>query len=310
MSKTSRLPTVVLPVLLLACLVFAPLSGQRGSALAYLPDESSLDGWGTLGDPQTAEGDDLFLLINGGAEIYNEYGFSRAVIHSYTKGDISVNLEVYEMEDAASAYGAYSFKTGRGGETIDIGSEASFEEYYLNFWKGNVVVTLIGFDSDSETRDAILALAGMVEAKIPHTSARPAIMDFLPSMSSSGERVHPTYLEGNLGLLNRYRFNNGDVFGFSSAAVGDYGDYLVFLFPYASEGEAGDRFQRAVLSLESSQRYTSPSETHGTFSANDSDNRHLLMKLVGQHIVVFVGDDPEEALSVAEDVRRNVTTGR
>ena len=282
----------------------------QSDALRFLPEGSSLDGWETLGGPQTAEGDDLFLLINGGAEIYNEYGFSSAVIHSYTKGDKSVNLEVYEMEDAASAYGAYSFKTGRGGEAIDIGSEASFEEYYLNFWKGNVVVTLIGFDSDSETRDAILTLARMVEAKISDDGARPAIVELLPSMSRQGERVHPTYVEGNLGLLNRYRFNTSDVFGFSRAAVGDYGDYLVFLFPYANEDGAGESFRRAEQSLRSSQRYTNPSGLHDTFSANDPDNRYLLMKQVEDQIVVYVGHDPDEARSVVKDVERSIAAGR
>jgi hypothetical protein len=296
----------------LLCLVLviyvagAVAATAQNGALAYLPDESSLAGWETLGDPQTAEGDDLFLLINGGAEIYNEYGFARAVIHSYTKGDKSVNLELYEMEDAAGAYGAYSFKTGRGGESIDIGSEAIFEEYYLNFWKGNVVVTLIGFDSDAETRDAILTLARLVEANIPTVSARPAIMNILPAESSRGESVHLTYLEGNLGLLNRYRFGSGDVLGFTHAVVGDYGDYLVFLFPYASAFEAGEWFQRAVQSLTSNQRYTNHLVRPDAFSADDPDNRHVLLKLVEAHIVVYVGDDRDEASNVVEDVLQRV----
>ena len=309
MSRIQPMKFMTLTLLCSMSLMAFRASSVQDSVLAYLPDESSLDGWETLGDPQTAEGDDLFLLINGGAEIYNEYGFARAVIHSYTKGDKSVNLEVYEMEDPTSAYGAYSFKTGRDGEPIDIGSEARFEDYYLNFWKGNVVVTLIGFDNDSETRDAILDLARMVEAKIFNESARPAIVELLPAMSSDGERVHPTYLEGNLGLLNRYRFGTGDVFGFSHAVVGDYGDYLLFLFPYPNEGEASDWFQQAVQNLSTNDRYTDHSMQTDAFSADDPENRHLLLKLVDDHIVVYVGDDRDEARKVIDDVHQRVVAG-
>ena len=280
---------------------FAHVSAQE-SVLDYLPDESSLDGWETLGDPQTAEGDDLFLLINGGAEIYNEYGFSRAVIHSYVQGEKSVNLEVYEMEDAASAYGAYSFKTGRDGEAIDVGSEATFEDYYLNLWKGNIVVTLIGFDSDSETREAILTLARMVESKIQTEGARPAIVDLLPTASNGGERVFPTYLEGNLALLNRYRFGSGDLFGFSHAVVGDYGDYLLFLFPYANREEAAAWFDTAVESLSSNDRYSNQSTSRGVFFADDPEGLYIFLKLAEDYIVVYVGPDREEARQVVEDV--------
>jgi len=305
-NRSRMLTALGLGILYSVGLAGVPSVAAQESVLAYLPDESLLDGWETMGDPQTAEGEDLFLLINGGAEIYNEYGFSRAVIHSYTKGDKSVNLEVYEMEDAPSAYGAYSFKTGRGGEPIEIGSEATFEDYYLNFWKGNVVVTLIGFDTDSGTRDAILTLARIVEAKISAEGARPVIVDLLPETSNSGERVHPTYLEGNLGLLNRYGFGAEDVFGLSSAVVGDYGDYLLFLFPYASDGEADEWFHRAVQSLSSNDRFSNVTAFESVFSADDRDGRYVFLRPAREFLIVYVGDDREEASSVFASILERI----
>lgn len=298
-----RLPTVVVLGLLCSVnLAGAPSVSMQERVLAYLPDESLLDGWETLGDPQTAEGEDLFLLINGGAEIYNEYGFARAVMHSYTKGDKSVNLEVYEMEDAASAYGAYSFKTGRDGEPIEIGSEARFEEYYLNFWKGDVVVTLIGFDTDLETRDAILTLARLVEARISREGARPAIVDLLPEMSDGGERVHPTYLEGNLALLNRYRFGGGDVFGQTAAVVGDYGDYLLFLFSYDNGTAARDRLTSASQRMSTGGLFSNVTADESGFSGNDRDGRFVCLQPARKFLVVYVGNDREQASSVLESI--------
>jgi len=280
----------------------APLHAQQGSVLTYLPDVSQLDGWEPLGDPQTAEGNDLFLLINGGAEIYNEYGFSRAVMHSYDKGEKSVNLEVYEMEDVASAYGAYSFKTSRDGESVPIGTEGNFEDYYLNFWKGNTVVTLVGFDTDPETRDAILALAKMVDANIPDHSPRPAIVDMMPESSPTGVSVHPTYIEGNLGLINRYRFGTADVFGFTNAVVGDYREYLLFAFPYGDSGEAQSRLVNASQLLRSSDSYSDVGSAAHEFTGVDRDGRRVTVRVAGEFLIAYVGEDSEYASSVLKSL--------
>ncbi len=295
-------------VLCVVCAIGFPLLGQPESVLSYLPHEFQLEGWETLGEPQTAEGDDLFLLINGGAEIYHEYGFSRAVMHSYVKGDKSVNLEVYEMDDVTSAYGAFSFKTGREGEHIDIGSEAKFEDYYLNFWKGNVVVTLIGFDADAETKDAILSLARLVEDKISQGGARPEVVDLLPEYSVGGVQAHITYVEGNLALLNRYRFGNGDVFEAKNAVVGDYGDQLIFLFPNESEARTFDQVAAASQRLASSGLYSDFAADELGFTGRDRDDRVLLLRPVGRYAVACVATERTDAFTALEEVAARLSS--
>lgn len=306
MRRQSCFSEGVLGVIGSVCLAVAPLASQTESVLSYLPDETLLEGWEALGDPQTAEGDDLFLLINGGAEIYNEFGFVRAVMHSYDKGEKSVNLEVYEMEDVASAYGAYSFKTSRDGESVDIGSEAKFEEYYLNFWKGNVVVTLVGFDTDTETRDAILALAKMVEAKITASGPRPNIVDVLPEFSSTGTPVHPTYVEGNLGLINRYRFGAGGAFGFSKAVVGEYDDYLLLAIPYDDTSVAAEHFAAASQEMNSSDLFTDVVVSDSDFAGVDRNGRFVTLRLVRDFIVAYVGKDIDHASKTLESLVERV----
>ena len=66
------------------------------------------------------------------------------------------------MQSSAAAYGVYTFKTSSQGEKIPVGTDGFLEEYYLNFWKGPYVVTVIGFDSEKETLDAILLAARKV----------------------------------------------------------------------------------------------------------------------------------------------------
>ena len=71
----------LLPVV--GCLISC--SGQQTEQsrfLSYLPQGGEVDRWSSSEEPQHAVGEDLFLLINGGAEIYHEYGFEQAAVLS------------------------------------------------------------------------------------------------------------------------------------------------------------------------------------------------------------------------------------
>ncbi len=297
----------ILGPFVLAILSAPALTVAQKSVLDYLPNLGQSDGWSTLGEPQTAEGDDLFFLINGGAEIYHEYGFSRAVIQSYDRGEVSINLEIYEMENVESAYAVYSFKTARGGESVDIGAESSFEEYYLNFWKGKVVVTLIGFDTSSATRSGILELARAVDSNILGDSPTPALVGILPDTVLNSTGKHTTYLVGNLGLLNRYRFGNEDVFGFKRGVVGNYGDFSVFVFVYDSPSGARAGLNAARSYISQSDRYSGFSEEGDAFSAFDLDNRRIYCNLKLGYLIVFVGENLDDAATVVEIVEQRIS---
>ena len=52
-----------------------------------LPPESQLKRWKLDGAPQTAVGQELYHLINGGAEIYMQEGFKQAILASYRKSE-------------------------------------------------------------------------------------------------------------------------------------------------------------------------------------------------------------------------------
>ena len=92
---------------------------QQHNLVDYLPKTGEVDNWKPADVPQTYEGDDLFTFINGGADIYHEYGFKKVIYNEYKDdNDHSINVEIYEMTNAASAFGIYSFKIGDKGEEV------------------------------------------------------------------------------------------------------------------------------------------------------------------------------------------------
>jgi len=153
----------------LFCPNFVQAEKGRGHDVLFLllPPESQLQGWKLEDSLQTAEGLGLFSLINGGAEIYIQEGFKRAILASYSnrKGKM-INLEIFEMTSPESARNIHKKKIGKEGKKVPIGEDAMLEEYYVNFRQGRFQVTLSGDDSKEETVKMILDMALMVAKRI------------------------------------------------------------------------------------------------------------------------------------------------
>ncbi len=272
-----------------------------------LPQSDELENWSELFSPQHVVGEDLYSLINGGAEIYHEYGFRQAVNHSYERVDgRSINVEIYEMDGPGSAFGIYSFKTGDEGEPVPIGNDALLESYYLNFWKGDYLVTLVGFDEEPETLEGILELARLIDAKIERGGAtRPEIVRFLPAEGLNASTV--VYLKGNMALRNNYEFDPGNIFGVEEGVIGEYGDSRVFIFSYENEETAIERFQNAADRLSQKSELADFAREGNEFSATDANGYSLYGKPFRSTIVIVVGGAPADAPKVVDAVSKNIT---
>ena len=165
---------IVSGLVLLYCLMLVPtVSAGDAKATADAVDLSALteapEGWIVLEPPQTVAGNQLFTVINGGAELYVRLGFTRAVFAAYqSPAGKSINLEIYQMQTPALAREVYSQKVGEGGRAADFGTAARFEEYYLNFYRGSYQVTVSGYGADKQTAAGIFAIAGSVDARLPN----------------------------------------------------------------------------------------------------------------------------------------------
>lgn len=254
----------------------------------YCPESGEVPGWSAEYEPRIAKGDDLFLLINGGADIYLEYGFSDAVFHSYKlENGSSVNLEIYRMRSTESAYGMYTFKTGYSGKPIDVGHDGWMEEYYLNFWKGNLLVTLIGLDTEKETLNGVVQLARSIDAKISSPVKRPDIIDILPKTGLKPNGV--TYLKGNLALFNQYLFDSRNIFGFNEGVRGNYENYNLFLLFYKDPQASLQWFKSAKEELKGNGLFHDINEEERTLFMKDQDDQRIVIKPFNHSIIIVIG---------------------
>jgi len=279
----------------------------ENSLLSLLPQSGEADGWSPAEPPQHAVGDDLFFLINGGAEVYHEYGFEQAAVLSYSdENNRSLNLEMYEMRDPAAAYGIFTFKRGDDCLSLDIGDGSCLQDYYLNLWKGRFLITVIGFDTEQETRDGLVSLARSAAQKIDAVGRRPPILAWLPRVGLDETSIR--YMRGNLALFRSYEFGTGNVFGVTEGLTARIGEQVVFAFQYSSESEAARWFDTAFEQLSQSEKFRNVALRDGTLSGLDPDDQHLVGIRHLNCIVLVLGDEPQALTETLGIVKQRISS--
>lgn len=250
---------------------------------------SELTNWQPGTNPEIYVGDDLYVFINGGAEIYHEYGFNKVVYNEYKdKNENSINVEIYEMKSSESAFGIYSFKIGRKGEVFSVGNDAFLQSYYMNFWKGNYLIILTGFDENEATINGIKTIAKVIDQKIKIKGNKPDLVNYLPKQNL--QTTHVKYLKGVLALFNQYSFGTGNIFNVSEAVIGPYNDHQLFIFKYNNEKDCNKFFEDAKDKLQADQDFSNFSFSKETISMTDQKDKFITIKPFQKYILILLSD--------------------
>jgi hypothetical protein len=254
--------------------------------LAAAADE--VDGWAPVADAQVFEGDDLFDLINGGAEIYHEFGFRRALAQDLTGPEQRlIALEVFEMKDAAAAYGVYSFKISGSGRPLGFGDDAMLEDYYLNLRRGPYVVTLTGMNDDEITVQGITRIARAIAENIQIEGEAPPIVAELTVGGGKPERLH--YLRGELAVANVAPFLVGMRLRMTEGAAARFSDRTEIMLRYPDAELARQQFAVVVGELGDRAGWTTAEEREGDSALlDDGKGTHVKLALSDETIGITV----------------------
>jgi len=261
------------------------LSGLR----AFLPSAKESGDWQADGEPQEFKGDDLYLYIDGGAEIYKEYGFVEVLAQDYKNASAEgLSLEIFRMKNPAAAFGMYSFKRTAKGEPAALGAEGQLEDYYLNFWRGDCLVTITAFGGEGKSRDGLLLLARAVAAKIQGPEAPPGLVAELPG--DGLVKTATRYLRGYLGFMNHYPSLGADQFHVQEGVRGDYASGAsLFILRYGGAEEAERIYSTAGKAVQADAKArefkaAGPLE----FRVLDDKGRRLTVRAAGRDILICV----------------------
>ena len=282
---------------------------EESDIYKYLPEDTG--DWKRNDIPQLYQGDDLYLYINGGAEIYQEYGFDRVTVQDYksNKGK-SLSLEIYQMSNSESAYGIFSFKRSGAGTKLDLGSEGRLDDYYLNFWKGKFLVTLTGFDEAEDTVRGLQIIARAVDGKIEDSGAKPSLLNLLPEKNIIDASIK--YFRGNLGL---YNINSYFAKSFPALKQGIKGDYTrggtVYVIEYESAAQCSKKFEEAKLKFDENPLMSTTEKIEKTaIRLEDKEGNLIYVSSFQNYILIVDGaESDEQAAEMLSRIKKNKNDG-
>jgi hypothetical protein len=145
-------------------------------------------------------GNALYGYIDGGADLYLEYGFSGVRITEFTAGQRKYKVEVYRMKNPEAGYGIFSVSRFRCKSRPDFSTCTCLNKYQLQVYKGDFYISII--NETGTPADSILSikigerLASLITGK----SFDPS--EFFPGISPGIVRNESYLVKGRLGILN------------------------------------------------------------------------------------------------------------
>jgi hypothetical protein len=276
---------------------------QGVTLLHLLPRSEVLGEWALTDSARTYQGRDLYLFIDGGADLFMEYGFRQALAAEYHghRNEV-INLEIYEMADPGAACGVYSVRCGDDAIPMDIGQGASGHSYYIMFWKGNYYVSVSGSDSTPEVRKWLEVIARAIDRTLAGSEHLPSIHRLL----SNENLLKWEYIRGSLGLSSVDVIDVRGLEGFSEGVAGTYKDHTIVYLRWSGSKEAARCFDDVGRTLKSDARFRNSTVRNGTLTAVEARGRVICLRQSESYIVLAVASGDSVARASCEEAARSI----
>ena len=273
-------------VLLISFLFIFAIHASGG---VILPDDNFVVGWTTLGRTLLFDKNNLYNYINGGADLFIEFGFKQLTVQNYKYGEYEVSLEVYEMESPTSALGVYLMKCGDEQPIEGIDARNTGNKYQFTMVKGNCFIQINSFAGNDKLIAVMTTLAQHMLKFVAET--KPVNMfDALPKdgLIPGSELI----VRGQYALQPIYTFGEDDIFQLQGKIFGvtaDYRDvhqrtYSKLVINYPTKTEARSAFQNLVKNLDAYLTILSQSETG--FMFEDYQKKYGTVTLAGSKLEI------------------------
>ncbi len=220
------------------------------NAQIQMPENGFSPGWEKSEPMRTVKSRNLFDYIDGGAEIFLEYGFKELWIQPYQKGDEEISIELFQMECPASALGIYLIRTGNGQTNTKIPARNSCNKYQFTIRRGSAFIQINNYSGEVENLTVLTMLAKKLLKNIPD-EPEPEFLNLLPGKNLV--KGTESLIRGPISLQPVYTFGEGDILQLHGKIFGVIGDYAtatdtftLILIPYPSEKAATIAYRNLI----------------------------------------------------------------
>jgi hypothetical protein len=169
---------------------------------------------------RTFTAESLYGYMNGGAELYLEYGFDTLIVTEVVSGGNDIKIESYRMKDDEAAFGIFSVSRFRCNGGPKLTDHQCRSAYQLQFCKGNYYVSIIndtGTDAEQKTANEIAAYLIRTIADPPFNPVR-----FFEGGLDNETMKSAVLIRGPLGIYNGIPVlieALGDITGYSALII-------------------------------------------------------------------------------------------
>jgi hypothetical protein len=169
---------------------------------------------------RTFSAESLYGYMNGGADLYLEYGFDTLVVTEVVSGGKDIRIEFYCMRDAEAAFGIFSVSRFRCNGGPKLTDHQCRSAYQLQLCKGRYYVSIIndsGTDAEQKTANEI---AGYLIRNIADPPFDPVL--FFEGGLDNETMKSAVLIRGPLGIYNGIPVlidALGDVNGYSALII-------------------------------------------------------------------------------------------
>ena len=230
-----------------------PASPAAVADSGLLPPDGFLKAWARSENPRAFTAADLYGHIDGGAELFFEFGFEQLTVQRYkrastgaaaSKTEEGFEIELYRMTDTVAAAGIYLMNCGQETPDASFRERHTVNRHQLRFRRDRYYVVLNNLEGGEQLRTVLLDAGRFVASKLPADKPL-AIESALPpeGMVKGSLRL----LRGPVGMQVIYSLGEGDILQLRrslTAASADYqdaaGKRMLIRVEYPDERSAAD----------------------------------------------------------------------
>ena len=197
----------------------------------------------------------LYNLIDGGAELFLEMGFTDLQVQKYGCSGSEIAVEAYRIENEAAALGIYLLKCSKETPLPGIAERHSGDRFQIVLLKGNYFIFINNFSGREDLLPVMTTLAKQISAAIP-AGVPVRELDILPAENQVPGTA--LLLRGPYSLQSVYTLGMGDILllgGKIFAAAAVYREasgpsYTMIVAPYADVALARAAFANLRRNLD------------------------------------------------------------
>jgi hypothetical protein len=259
-----------------------------------LPPNGFLQIWMKNGNSRIFTSSDLYGLIDGGAEIFLEFGFEQLTVQSYTPGAAAKSgadefeVEIYRMADPVAATGIYLMSCGKESADPSFAERHNLNQFQLIFKRNRYYVIVNNSEGNEKLRSGMLDFARYIAARLP-AETPVKLNELLPQRGLNKASIR--LIRGPYALQSIYTLGAGDILQLGrklTAVSGAYqdatGKYSLVLVDYPDEQAAQKALANVHGNLDSYLKVQEKNDRRLIFK--DFNNEFGVVSISGKHLTI------------------------